>query len=157
VVLAGPLHLDRRADALRDRGRLDDAVVREPAPEAAAAAKLMQRDVALRNAEELGDRLDRRLRRLRRRPDLGPALRLAPAGAVLRLEIRVRDVRIRVERLDRAVRAREGGIDVAAIAQRRLRRGLREPASLGDGLGPAVPRGVGLVPFDPKLALRLER
>src|SRR5690606_37880316 len=86
VVLARPLHLHRRPDALRDRRRLDDAVVRQPPSEPAAATQLMQRDVALRNAQIRRYRFDRVLRRLRRRPDLDSAVVLAPDGAVLRLE-----------------------------------------------------------------------
>src|SRR5690606_18381175 len=89
IVLARPLHLDRRADPLRDRRGLDDAVVREPPPESAAAAPLMHRDAILGSAEQRRARVHRVLRRLRRLLELDGALVLAPDLAILRLGIRV--------------------------------------------------------------------
>ena len=124
-----------------------DAVVREPAAETAAAAQLMQRDLLLRQAKQCRDGVDGVLRRLRRRPDLD-AVALEPSRAVLRLEIRVRDVVIRVQRFDGLARG-ERGFDVAGLAEHLLRRLRRQRLRLRDGARPAVARRMRSRPTAP--------
>ena len=137
------------AGLFRDHRGFADAVVREPATKTAAAAQLVQSHLVLRQDRAAPRRRRRRLRRLRRGPDLD-AVALEPGRAVLRLEVRVRDVVIRVERLDRLAGA-ERGVDVAGLAEH-LRGGLRrERFASRDGAGPTVVRRFALVPLNLEL------
>ncbi len=112
VVLARPLRLDRDPELTGNPGDLANAVVSQPAAEAAAAAQLMQRDAVLRQPEQTRDGRNRHRRRLGRSPDLD-RVTLEPGRAILGLEIGMRGELIAVEPLGRRARRGKRGIDVA--------------------------------------------
>ncbi len=157
VVFAHPLHFDGdAAGLLRDGRGLAHRVVREPPAEAAATTQLVQRDLVLRQPEQRSHGIDGRLRRLRRRPDLD-AVALEPGRRVLRLEVRVRYVVVRVHGLERLAR-RERDVDVTGLAEHLRRRWFRrESLGLCPEIGPAVAGGVRLVPRNLQLFLGLHR
>ena len=156
VVLARPLDLHRdAAGLLRDQRRLAHAVVREPAAETTAAAQLMQRDLVLRQAKQFRDGVDGVLRRLRRRPDLD-VVALEPSRAVLRLEIGVRHVVIRIQGFD-GLAGGECGFNVARLTENLLRGLRRQRLRLRDGARPTVARRSALVPLHLQCFLRLQR
>jgi hypothetical protein len=116
VILARPGELHRRAfHCLRDERRLDDVVGLGFAAEAAAEQRDVHRYALERKTEALGDAIARRLRRLRRRPDLavlaGDARRRGR-----RLHRSLRHVRDVVLGLEPPRRARHAGLDGAEVA-----------------------------------------
>ena len=131
VVFARPQHLHRHADLLGDRRRLAHVVVGQPPAEAAARALDVNGDVLRRDVERGRHELAPVLRRLRRRPDLHLAVAVV-RRAVLRLERRVRDERIRVRGLDDLRRA------LRAPDRRCRRRAAGTPASAWTAPAPAA-------------------
>ena len=74
LVVARPDHLHRRADVLRQQRRFDDEVGLRLAAEPAADERHVQRDLRQVDPQRGGHFLARRLRVLRRRPDLARAV-----------------------------------------------------------------------------------
>src|SRR6266849_6152605 len=98
VVFARPQQFDGRAHDLGNPRGLHHAVVVQPPTEAAADAREVNGDVALRDAKSLCNGLTAQLRRLGGRPELERTVPVV-SRAVLRLERRVRKKRVRVRSL----------------------------------------------------------
>ena len=133
VVFPRPLHLDGRAELLRQQRRLEREIAFRLAPEAAAEQRDVDGDILLGNAERLGDVLARSARALHRRPDL----------RLVALDVRDRDRRLHgdmgemrqiVLTYDHLVGALQRGFDVAFLAhhQAGLARGFLEFGPVGD-------------------------
>ena len=156
LVVARPDHLDRRADVLRQQRRLDDEVGLRLAAEAAAEQRHVQRDLRQVDAERGGHFLARRLRVLRRRPDLARAV-LHAGQRRRRLHRRVRQMR------DVVVGARRAWppIPSAAVTSPCARMAVPLPfdeASSAGAVGRRVVCGVGaVVPRDLQRAAALDR
>ena len=125
VVLPRPEQLDRRAVHLARNPRgFGHVVVQDAASEAAAHAHEVHGDVAVADAERLGNHLPAFARRLTADPHLELAV-LEMRGAVLRLERGMREEGIVVGRFNRLRRAAERASGVAIVIERDVRRLIR--------------------------------
>src|SRR5690349_14258581 len=95
VVFTRPQHLDRNTNLLGNRARLTHVVVGETTAETAADALQVDRDAGRGDAKRRRNQLAPLLRRLTRRPHFHLAV-AEVCGAVLWLERRVREERIRI-------------------------------------------------------------
>ena len=139
VVLARPLHLDRRAELLRQQRGLEREVAFRLAAETAAEQRDVDRDIALGNAERLRDVLARAAGALHRRPDLR-LVTLDVGDRHRRLHADMGKVRQIVFADDDLVGALQSSLGVAFLAhdEARLARGLLELLAIGDGVVFAV-------------------
>ena len=146
VLVAGPDHLDRTVDLLRDLRRLEDEVHLQTPAEASAQQVVMNLDSVPRQAGRPSGCGLRAGLDLRPHPDVTAVLADVD-GAVNRLHRGVRQKRHLIDRLDLPGRTRQRFGDVAVLARDRARLA-RGRCELLDDVGGAELRVRALGPAD---------